>query len=82
MDAAATLSGARLTVIPPLKGKSIISTTATDTAARNAQAYVRYGGFTVRADMPTVTASSDPDKTMSAIKIVGSDRCATAVTLL
>ena len=32
--------------------------------------------------MPTVAASSDPDKTMSAIKIVGSDRCATAVTLL
>ena len=32
--------------------------------------------------MPTVAASSDPDKRMSAIRIVGSDRCATAVTLL
>jgi hypothetical protein len=31
--------------------------------------------------MPTVAASSD-GQTMSAIKIVGSDRCATAVTLL
>src|SRR6478609_1464715 len=82
MESAATLSGPRLTVIPPLKGKSIINTTATDTAARNAHAYIRKGGLTVRADMPTVAASSDPDKTMSAIKIVGSDRCATAVTLL
>ena len=40
-ESAATLSGPRLTVIPPLNGKSIINTTATDTAARNAQAYMR-----------------------------------------
>ena len=41
MELAATLSGLRLTVTPPLKGKSIINTTATDTAERNAQAYMR-----------------------------------------